>query len=50
MDGQGIYTFINGDKYEGKFIDGKFDGQGTYTYSNGDKYVGIWIDGKPIKR
>jgi len=39
-NGQGTYTFSNGDKYVGEFRDGKKNGQGTYIFSNGEKYVG----------
>ena len=40
QNGQGTYTFSNGDKYVGEFRDGKKNGQGTYIFSNGEKYVG----------
>ena len=43
-NGQGTYTYTNGDKYVGEFKDGKRNGQGTYTYTNGDKYVGGFKD------
>ena len=35
-----------GDKYEGKWKNGKRHGHGTYTWSNGVKFVGEWKDGK----
>ena len=44
--GQGTRTWANGNKYVGRFINGKKHGQGTYTYANGDKYVGEFKDGK----
>lgn len=31
-DGEGVYTWKNGDVYKGKFVKGKRDGQGTMTY------------------
>jgi len=34
-DGHGTYTYPDGEKYEGKFKDGKRNGQGTVTYSDG---------------
>ena len=36
-----------GNKYVGKFKDGKFDGQGTFTLYEGIKYVGEFKDGEP---
>ena len=48
-NGQGVYTWGSGDKYEGGFMDGLFHGQGTHTYGNGqwegDKYVGEYKNG-----
>ena len=40
------FTFSNGDKYVGDYMDGKRTGKGTYYWSNGDKYVGDFVDGK----
>ena len=31
-NGKGIYSFINGEKYEGQFKDDKFEGKGIYYY------------------
>jgi len=44
-NGQGIYSFANGEKYVGQYRDDKRKGQGTYTYPDGKKYVGQWVDG-----
>ena len=41
-NGQGTYTWINGEKYVGEYKDGEQNGQGTYSFPNGDKYVGEW--------
>ena len=30
LDGQGIYTYSNGDKYVGEWKNDNMDGQGTY--------------------
>jgi len=45
-DGQGIYTWANGTKFEGEWKRDKQHGKGTQTYPTGDKYVGDWQDGK----
>ena len=45
-NGQGTYTFSNGDKYEGEWKDGKLTGQGTLTFPDGTKYVREWKNGK----
>ncbi len=41
-DGQGIYAYPDGSKYEGQFNKGKIHGWGTFYYNNGDKYVGTF--------
>ena len=46
FDGQGTFTWSDGDKYVGEYKDGKRHGQGTFTWSDGDKYVGEWKDGE----
>ena len=40
------YTFANGDKYVGEWMNGMKNGQGTFTWANGDKYVGEYKDDK----
>ena len=37
MEGKGTLTFLNGEKYQGKWKDNKKNGQGIYTFSNGNK-------------
>ena len=41
----GTYTWADGNKYVGKWQDGRRNGQGTLTYANGTKYVGKWKNG-----
>jgi len=53
-NGKGVVTFVNGDKYEGIWIDDKSQGPGKYitghigilTHSNGDKYEGMISQGQ----
>ena len=35
MNGQGTYTFADGDKYIGEYKDGKMNGQGFYVFKDG---------------
>ena len=46
VNGQGTYTYANGDKYVGEYKDDKIYGQGTFTRANGNKYVGELMDNK----
>jgi len=46
MHGKGTCLWVNGDKYEGQWKDGKMSGQGIKTWVNGDKYEGEWKDGR----
>ena len=61
-NGQGTYTWANGNKYVGEWKDGLMHGQGTYTWTGGNKYVGeykndlhhgqgtfTWADGTVIE-
>ena len=45
-NGQGTYTFNDGRKYIGNWIDGEQNGRGILTSPNGEKYEGVWKDGK----
>lgn len=40
--GEGVFTFVNGDRYEGFNINFKKENYGTYHYHTGDRYVGQW--------
>ena len=44
MNGQGLYTFANGNRYDGDWLDDKRTGFGIYTYINGNAYEGMFID------
>jgi hypothetical protein len=38
--GQGVYSWDNGDRYEGRFSEDRPDGRGKYQFANGDAYEG----------
>jgi len=42
--GQGRYTFPEGQFYQGEFVQGNFHGKGSFQYVNGDHYDGEWIN------
>ena len=45
-EGYGIYTSIDGDKYEGQWKNNKLHGYGIFHSSKGDKYEGEFKDSK----
>ena len=44
--GRGLFTFENGDSYNGEWNNGLMHGYGEYTWSDGQKYAGDWENGK----
>jgi len=44
--GKGTLFYVDGDRYEGEWKDGRMHGKGAYHYSNGDKYEGEWKEDK----
>ena len=41
-----IYTFQNGDKYQGEMVNGKFHGFGRMDWASGGWYEGDWVNGE----
>ena len=37
-DGHGVFTYPNGDRYEGEWRRDQLWGTGTFTWANGDRY------------
>ena len=46
MHGEGVFTYDNGDVYEGGWRHGAKDGYGVYTWPSGARYAGQWLDGE----
>ena len=49
MNGEGTFTWVNGNIYVGEFIDSSRYGQGTMTNADGTVEKGIWENGKLIE-
>ena len=46
MEGDGVYTWKDGRRYEGEYMRNKKHGKGTYIYSNGSVFEGEWKNGQ----
>lgn len=46
MHGKGIFTWRDGRKYEGEYVDDKKEGKGVFTWNDNRKYDGYWVNGK----
>ena len=47
--GSGIYTWANGERYEGEFKDNIMSGYGTYTWPEGRTYSGTFENGVIVR-
>ena len=43
-NGNGVFAYADGSKYDGDFRKGELNGQGTWYFTNGDKYIGSFKD------
>ena len=46
MHGFGTFTWPDGRKYTGQFVDNYREGEGTYTWPDSSNYSGGWLRGK----
>jgi len=46
-NGEGVFAYSDGSKYEGQFRAGKLDGQGSWFFPDGKKYVGSFKNNLP---
>lgn len=46
FNGQGVYIFAMGERFEGELSNGKKHGKGIYYYLNGNIYRGDWANDK----
>jgi hypothetical protein len=40
-----VYTWKDGDKYEGRWKNGAFNGKGVKNFKDGTVFDGEWVDG-----
>jgi len=48
LDGTGVYTYANGDRFEGTFKDGKKCGEGKMIHFQGDTYIGSYDNDQKV--
>jgi hypothetical protein len=46
MHGFGVYTWADGRRYEGEYLNDKKHGFGKYIWADGRQYIGNWYLGK----
>ena len=46
MEGFGVFTWPDGRKYEGEYMNDKKEGTGVFSWPDGRKYNGLWKNGK----
>jgi hypothetical protein len=45
-NGQGTYTWADGEQYVGTWVNGEENGRGTFTWTDGNEYVGDFVNGE----
>jgi hypothetical protein len=48
-NGQGTLFFINGERFEGNFVDDSVEGSGVFHCRNGASVVGVWRGNLMVK-
>jgi hypothetical protein len=46
MDGKGVFTWPDGRKYIGSYLNDVKHGPGEFFWSDGRKFIGVWENGK----
>jgi hypothetical protein len=46
MEGYGVFTWPDGRKYEGQYVNDKKEGYGVFNFKDGRIYKGQWLNGK----
>jgi hypothetical protein len=46
LEGKGVFTWADGNRYEGDFVGNKRTGKGTFSWANGNRYTGDFVEGK----
>lgn len=46
MEGEGVYTWKDGRRYQGQYMQNKKNGYGIYIYSDGSRFEGEWLNGQ----
>ncbi len=46
MHGQGIFTWGDGKRYIGNYVNDKKEGKGEFHWPNGQVFQGFWKEGK----
>jgi hypothetical protein len=49
FNGYGTMVFVNGNRYDGEWFNGKQNGHGVFTDASGNRREGEWTDGKFVR-